>query len=154
MLVSADHAEEDATPLTDISEVQVLLVGDIPPSHAHGVVPLVAIGELLVPTPVGDDEAHAEREDDNNFRCAGAHADDDPRSVRRGLGGEEAVGSDDVAHRDAEEDGGGREDLLGRSADVAGDEGETEDEDGVGRSGEVCVGRGVSGGAGFHFGQD
>ena len=125
------------TGLGDITEMQVLLVGDIIKLLHVGVVPLVALGKLLVPSAVGDCKAEPEAEDDEDLAYARDHADNDARSVCRRLGREERVRADDVADRNPEEDGRAGKGLLGRSAHVARDEGQAENERRIGRASEV-----------------
>lgn len=85
--------------------MSVLLVSHVCVRLAHRVVSLVTLRKELVALLVGADEAEAEEEDDNDFGGARGHADDGAGTVDGCFGGDEAVGADDVACGDAEEDG-------------------------------------------------
>lgn len=73
------------TKLTDVTEVQVLLVGHILKDLNVRVVSLIPFGKLLISTFVRNDEAQSESKNNDDLCRSAAHADNDTGVISRRL---------------------------------------------------------------------
>lgn len=79
------------TKLTDVTEMQVLLVRHIVKDLNVRIVPLISFCKLLISTVVWNDEAYPQSKDHNDLCRAAAHADNDTGAINRRLRVQERI---------------------------------------------------------------